>query len=77
VEPLPVGEKIAVTAESGTIALDGEREIEFARGEHPFVWLDRRGPLTVDVNKTLELAANQGLLVSRTRNRDLQKIQNS
>jgi predicted polyphosphate/ATP-dependent NAD kinase len=77
VEALPVGEKIAVTAESGTIALDGEREIEFARGEHPFVWLDRRGPLTVDVNKTLELAANQGLLVSRTRNRDLQKIQNS
>jgi len=37
------------------------------------VWLDREGPLTVDVPKTLELAANQGLLVSRKRNPDPQQ----
>jgi predicted polyphosphate/ATP-dependent NAD kinase len=70
VEPLPPGVKFAVIAKCGTIALDGEREIEFTHEEHPLVWLDREGPLTVDVHKTLELAANQGLLVSRKRNPD-------
>ena len=64
---LPPGVKFAVMAKCGTIALDGEREIEFTHKEHPLVWLDRDGPLTVDVHKTLELAANQGLLVSSKR----------
>jgi predicted polyphosphate/ATP-dependent NAD kinase len=70
VEPLPPGVKFAVTAKCGTIALDGEREIEFTHKEHPLVWLEREGPLTVDVHKTLELAANQGLLVSSKRHPD-------
>jgi predicted polyphosphate/ATP-dependent NAD kinase len=73
VEPLQAGVKFVITAEYGTVALDGEREIEFASGDHPVVWLDREGPLTIDVHKTLELAANQGLLVSGLRNRVLQK----
>jgi hypothetical protein len=73
VEPLPPGVKFAVTAKYGTIALDGEREIEFTHEQHPLVWLDRKGPLTIDVHKTLELAANRGLLVSSERNRDPQK----
>jgi predicted polyphosphate/ATP-dependent NAD kinase len=73
IEALPPGVKFAVTAKCGTIALDGEREIEFTRKEHPLVWLDREGPLTVDVHKTLELAANQGLLVSAKSNPDPQQ----
>jgi len=64
VEPLLPGVKLAIRAKRGTIALDGEREIEFTHEEHPLVWLDREGPLTVDVRKTLELAANRRLLVS-------------
>ena len=64
VEPMPPGKKFAIRAKCGTIALDGEREIEFTAKDHPLVWLDREGPLTVDVHKTLKLAANQGLLVS-------------
>jgi predicted polyphosphate/ATP-dependent NAD kinase len=46
----------------GTVALDGEREIEFGPDEFPLVWLDLDGPLTVDVRRTLDLAASEGLL---------------
>jgi predicted polyphosphate/ATP-dependent NAD kinase len=46
----------------GTVALDGEREIEFGPDEFPLVWLDLDGPLTVDVRRTLDLAAREGLL---------------
>jgi predicted polyphosphate/ATP-dependent NAD kinase len=73
IEALPPGVKFQVTAKCGTIALDGEREIEFTHKENPLVWLDREGPLTVDVHKTLELAANQGLLVSSKRIPDPQQ----
>jgi hypothetical protein len=73
VEPMPPGKKFAVRAKCGTIALDGEREIEFTGKDHPLVWLDREGPLTVDVHKTLKLAANQGLLVSNQPDPDPQQ----
>ena len=73
VDALPPGVKFAIRAKGGTIALDGEREIEFTPKEQPFVWLDREGPLTVDVHKTLELAANQGLLASSKRIPDPQQ----
>ncbi|MBV8137729.1 MAG: NAD(+)/NADH kinase [Deltaproteobacteria bacterium] len=73
VEALPPGVKFAIRVKGGTIALDGEREIEFTHREQPFVWLDREGPLTVDVHKTLELAANQGLLASSKRIPDPQQ----
>ena len=46
----------------GTVALDGEREIEFGPDEFPLVWLDLDGPLTIDVRRTLDLAASEGLL---------------
>jgi predicted polyphosphate/ATP-dependent NAD kinase len=77
VEALLPGVKFPVTAKCGTIALDGEREIEFTHKEHPVVWLDLDGPLTVDVQKTLELAANQGLLVSNKRIPDPRETSNS
>jgi hypothetical protein len=51
--PLPAG--------SGTIALDGEREIE-PNGSHPTVRLELGGPRTIDVRRTLQLAAEGGLL---------------
>jgi predicted polyphosphate/ATP-dependent NAD kinase len=73
VEALPPGVEFAIRVKGGTIALDGEREIEFTHREQPFVWLDREGPLTVDVHKTLELAANQGLLASSKRIPDPQQ----
>ncbi|AVD88406.1 MULTISPECIES: ATP-NAD kinase family protein [Pseudomonas] len=47
---------------SGTLALDGEREIEFAEGDNPTITLDHQGPLTVDVEAVLAHAARHHLL---------------
>lgn len=51
---------------AGTLALDGEREIEFAEHDTPTITLDLQGPLTVDVEAVLAHAAQHHLLaVSR------------
>jgi predicted polyphosphate/ATP-dependent NAD kinase len=65
VRPFPLGQQISIEAEYGTIALDGEREIEFTAADHVCLSLDMDGPLTIDVRKTLELAAERGLMASR------------
>jgi hypothetical protein len=65
VRPLPLGQQISIEAEYGTIALDGEREIEFTAADSVCLSLDMNGPLTLDVRKALELAAQRGLLASR------------
>jgi hypothetical protein len=61
-----LGQQIPIDADYGTIALDGEREIEFTAEDNAYLSLDMNGPLTVDVRNTLELAAERGLLASRT-----------
>jgi len=48
-------------ARSGTLAFDGEREIEFSAGELA-VTLDLCGPFTIDVPATLSWAARHGVL---------------
>ncbi|RQS32445.1 ATP-NAD kinase [Burkholderia sp. Bp8992] len=48
--------------ERGTLAFDGEREIEVARGDRYEISLDWRGPLTVDVGRTLRYASSRQLL---------------
>jgi hypothetical protein len=45
----------------GTISLDGEREME-PGGRQPTVRLELGGPRTIDVRRTLQLAARRGLL---------------
>jgi hypothetical protein len=52
----------------GTLALDGEREIEFSESDSVKIWLDLNGPVTVDVHKVMQLAAKQRLLVQHHRN---------
>ena len=47
---------------AGTLALDGEREIEFNPHDRPTVTLDAGGPLSIDVNAVLAHAARQRLL---------------
>jgi len=47
---------------SGTLALDGEREIEFNAHDRPTVTLDACGPLSIDVPAALAHAAQQRLL---------------
>lgn len=47
---------------SGTLALDGEREIEFSAHDHPTVTLDPYGPISIDVEAVLAYAARHRLL---------------
>lgn len=47
----------------GTIALDGEREIEFSDNDSVKIWLETNGPITVDVHKVMQQAAKDQLLV--------------
>ncbi|MGH9002216.1 MAG: hypothetical protein ACRDYV_03725, partial [Acidimicrobiia bacterium] len=61
VTPMAPGEAWPLPAGAGTIALDGEREIE-PNGARPTVRLDLDGPRTIDVRRTLALAARAGLL---------------
>jgi hypothetical protein len=66
VAAFPPGVITEIGLQRGTVALDGEREIEFGPDEFPLVWLDLEGPMTVDVGRrTLALAAGEGLLRKR------------
>ena len=56
------GEVFAITHGTGCLALDGEREIELRPGDRAEVRLEPNGPLTIDVEAVMALAANQGLL---------------
>ena len=56
------GEVHEVRVPQGVVALDGEREIQFSRGDQLTVFLDCNGPLTLRVGRVMELAARQGLL---------------
>jgi predicted polyphosphate/ATP-dependent NAD kinase len=46
----------------GTLAFDGEREIELERGDRYEISLDWAGPLTVDVARVLRFAASRQLM---------------
>jgi predicted polyphosphate/ATP-dependent NAD kinase len=59
---LEAGVALPLDAGHGTLAVDGEREIEPARGDRYEVSLDWGGPLTVDVARTLRYAASHQLL---------------
>ena len=59
---IPAGETLAVSGGSGTVALDGEREIEFGSQDRLSVRLDLEGPRTIDVAATMGFAAQRGLL---------------
>jgi predicted polyphosphate/ATP-dependent NAD kinase len=64
IEPLDPGTCLRVTADQGVVAVDGEREIEFRRAS-PTVTLSLTGPVTIDVARTMRLAATRGLLDRR------------
>ncbi|MGF6779546.1 ATP-NAD kinase family protein [Paraburkholderia sp. GAS334] len=61
-ERLEVGAWTPLHTEHGTLAFDGEREIELERGDRYEVSLDWRGPLTVDVERVLRYSASRQLI---------------
>lgn len=69
IKPVTMGDEVMInlnedfryeTKVSGTIALDGEREIAFQAGNEFVFRITRNGPLRVDIRKTVELAHNNG-----------------
>jgi hypothetical protein len=62
VQELHRGEIHRLRLGQGTIALDGEREVEFANGQQVAVRLDDRGPYTIDVDRVMTRAARERLL---------------
>jgi len=54
----------ALPARAGTLALDGEREVELTPGQALTVTLELDGPRTVDVDAVLAQAAREGLMFS-------------
>ena len=63
-ETLHPGSRHTVGLDRGTVAVDGEREIEFGPSTPVTVGLGADGPLVLDVRATLASAADRGLLVS-------------
>lgn len=59
---LTPGVAYSLSLASGTLALDGEREIAFAEQDTPTITLDHQGPLTIDVEAVLAYAARHHLL---------------
>ncbi|HVE08636.1 MAG TPA: ATP-NAD kinase, partial [Paraburkholderia sp.] len=57
-----VGDWLPLDAGHGTLAFDGEREIEIERDDRYEIALDWAGPLTVDVSRTLRFAASRQLM---------------
>ncbi|NMH96132.1 ATP-NAD kinase [Pseudonocardia sp. K10HN5] len=64
VEPLRVGEPRTVGLRAGTVAVDGEREIEFGPSRPVSVTLAADGPRVMDVRGVLAAAADRQLLVT-------------
>jgi len=64
IEPMRPGSVHRVDARAGVIAVDGERELAFGRGEEPSVRLRPDGPRCVDVPAVLAASARLGLLAS-------------
>jgi predicted polyphosphate/ATP-dependent NAD kinase len=59
---LQPGEVTDIEPVAGSIALDGEREIEVGPGDRVEVSLDAGGPLTIDIEAVMQEAARHGLL---------------
>jgi predicted polyphosphate/ATP-dependent NAD kinase len=62
VQEIRSGEIQHLRLTQGTIALDGEREVEYSSRRHATVRLDGQGPYTIDVAKVMQRAAEERLL---------------
>jgi hypothetical protein len=60
---LAIGDSVQLQPGVGTVALDGEREIELSAASVVEVWLRADGPVVVDVPAALAAAARAGYLV--------------
>lgn len=60
-EKLNMGEECVYNATfNGIVAVDGERELAFSKGDRLAFQITREGPYHVDIEKTLEAAQRDG-----------------
>jgi hypothetical protein len=57
-----IGESVSIDAPAGSIALDGERELELTGPTPVEVTLGMNGPSVIDVDAVMVAAAERGLL---------------
>jgi len=62
--PISINQKYLLDSSAGTLAYDGEREVTLSTGDRIEITLDRRGPRTIDVAKTIENIAHSGFLIN-------------
>ncbi len=62
---LEVDEPCKIETQYGVIAFDGEREIEFKKQDDVVIELKNDGPVTIDINKAIEIAVKQGSFVKK------------
>jgi hypothetical protein len=53
----------AIGTGRGTIAFDGERSIAFNEQDRPMVRLEMEGPITIDIDRVMRVAADEHLFV--------------
>ena len=63
-QPISLNENFVLDNFVGTLAYDGEREITVFSGDRIEIALDRQGPRTIDMTKTIENIAYTGLLIN-------------
>jgi hypothetical protein len=61
---LSAGETVTLQEAGGSLALDGERELELRPADRVEVTLDLDGPLVIDVQAAMAEAAERGLLAT-------------
>lgn len=71
-EHIEFNQPCVLESRDGVIALDGEREIEFSHRDKVVIEIKRDGPLTLDINETLNTAVANQVFVSRQGMRDVQ-----
>lgn len=57
------GEVQVIEKSGGTLALDGEREIEFGGNDRLKIWLETSGPLIVNISKAMDQAVRNRVFV--------------
>ena len=60
-ERIELGEPVEITG-PGILAFDGDRERVLEPGQKAYIRVERNGPHVIDVHKSLQLAAQRGLL---------------
>src|SRR5262249_7959366 len=73
VREIQPGEHQTIAKSQGVIALDGEREIEFRSDQRVTLRLKSNGPLSIDIEKVMALAAQNGLLLAQRQSRGEQE----